>query len=228
MEEYETEELGGELSISRRSLLETIGIAVLAGGALTGNAAAADRLIPTNLQAAVTQQSEYRGIAQTVVLAGDGLTTTEHTYERDVVVVFGPPRGAPGGLTETNPFNLFIGPGDPNETGQPGHWEIHSALLSGNVLFQFWEYEQFEDGTFNGVLINPHNQEAIAANLINVETPLIPGRPQLGVNTLPKAMGEGTQLSGSVSEDTVSIQLLGATIDQFTQFDSRIEATRVA
>lgn len=229
MEESESElEKEGEVLVSRRSLLEAIGLAVLAGGTLTGTAAAANGVQLQVQPQPVTQQSEYRGIARTVVLAGDGLTTTEHTYEHDVVVVVGPPRGAPGGLMEDGPFNLFIGPGDPNETGQPGRWEIHSALLSGSVLFQFWEYELFEDGTFTGVLTDPHNQEAIAANLIDVETPLIPGRPNLGMNTLPKAMGKGTRLSGRGSDDAVSIHLVGTTIDQFTRFESRIEATRVA
>lgn len=208
MKQNETDGRERTVPISRRSLLEAMGVAVLAGGALTGPTAATTGSTPTPVLAQlVSQQSEYRGPARTVVLAGDGITTTEQTYERDVVVVVGPPRGAPG---------------------QPGHWEIRSALLSGNVLFQFWEYDLHEDGTFDGVLTDPHNQEAIAANLIDVELPLIPGRPNLGTNTLPKAMGEGTRLSGRGSEDAVSIHLVGATIDQFTRFESRTEATRVA
>lgn len=224
------QELVNGLPISRRSVLKTAGIAALAGGTLTKAVWGADETTPISRPALaqVTQASEYRGVAQTVVLAGDGLTTTEHRYEQDVVVVFGPPAGAQGGLSETNPFNLFVGPGDRNTTAQPGRWEIHSANLVGNVLFQYWQYEVAEDWTFTGTLTEPHNQEAIAANLLNVETPLIPGRPQLGVNTLPKAMGAGTQVSGAVSDDTVSIVLVGATIDGFTRFESRLEASRTA
>lgn len=180
---------------------------------------------------AVAQSSEatYRGSVTTTILAGDGLGETEHSYQLDVIVVFGPPKSPPGGLAETNPFSLFIGPGDPNESGHAGHWEVHSAGVSGgSVVFQYWDLEQTDETSFTGVLTDPHTQESIAANLINVETPLIPGRPQLGVNTLPKAMGEGTQLTGSATQEQTVISLEGLTVDQFTHYSAQIEATRVA
>ncbi|WP_143423141.1 hypothetical protein [Halegenticoccus soli] len=206
-----------EAGVSRRGCLKIAGAAA---------ASVAGLRVGTSPSVAQSGEAVYRGVANTVIFAGDGISVTEHAYQRNVVVVFGPPKR--GGLTETNPFGLFIGPADPNETGQPGHLEVHSAVVVGGSVFQFWEIQPRENGAFAGTLTDPHNQEAIAANLINVETPLIPGRPQLGVNTLPKAMGEGTQLVGAATESETAIRLQGATIDQFTQFDSQMVATRVA
>lgn len=202
--------------VSRRTFLRVAGTGAVGLGGLWAEP----------VRAATRGEAVFAGTANTVVLAGDGITVTEHVYQRGVVVVYGPPKQ--GGLAETNPFSLFIGPADPNETGRPGHLEVHSAGLVGSNLFQFWEIGWQEDGTFAGTLTDPHNEEAIAANLINVETPLIPGRPNLGVNTLPKAMGAGTQLVGAVSERETAIRLRGATIDQFTRFGSDMAATRVA
>ena len=206
-----------KLSISRRSYLKIL------RGAAIGIAGFAASVTPSLAQSG---EAIYSGIAETVVLAGDGITTTQNTYQRNVVVVYGPPKQ--GGLTETNPFNLFIGPANPNETGLPGHFEVHSAVLVGTNVFQFWEIQWQENQAFTGTLTDAHNQEALSTNLINVELPLIPGRPQLGVNTVAKAMGEGTQIAGTVTDTETAIHLHGTTIDQFTQFDSQIQATRVA
>lgn len=218
----------GAFGCSRRQLLKTVGPIVLAGGLSTGPSVASAAPGSTTAQQAVTQESQYQGVAQTTVQVGDGINTTDHSYTQEVVVVFGPPRGGADGLAETNPFNLFVSPADPNTTGQPGVWELHSAMVFDNVLFQFWELNRDEAWTITGQLTEPHNQEAIAVNLINLETPLIPGRPQLGVNTLSKAMGVGTELRGAVTQESTTIEIAGRTIDEFSQFQSQLEAARVA
>lgn len=168
----------------------------------------------------------YGGTANTIVLAGDGISVTQQNYQRNVIAVFGPPKQ--GGLAETNPFNLFIGPADRNETGLPGHYEVHSAALVGSNLFQYWELELRGGGSFAGTLTDPHNAEGLVWNLINVDRPLVPGRPNLGVLTTMLGMGAGTQVAGAVTDTSAEIRLRGATIDGFTQFDSQISATRIA
>lgn len=203
--------------ISRRKYLQTIGAAA---GAIAGLNAS------TTPGVAQSSESIYSGTANTVILAGDGASVTQHNYQRNVIVVFGQPKQ--GRTQETNPFNLFVGPADRNETGQPGHFEVHSAALVDGNLFQFWELRMQDSSTFVGTLVNPSNAEALVWNLINVELPLIPGRPNLGVLTQPKGMGEGTQLAGAVNDTSAELRLLGATIDQFTQFGSQMSATRVA
>ena len=202
---------------SRRRYLKTLGAAA---GAIVG------LNVSTNPGVAQSGESIYSGTASTIVLAGDGASVTQHNYQRNVTIVFGQPKQ--GGLQEMNPFNLIIGPADRNETGQSGHFEVHSAALVDGNLFQFWELQMQDSNTFVGTLTNPSNAEALVWNLINVELPLIPGRPNFGVLTQPKGMGAGTQLAGAVSDTSAEIRLLGATIDQFTQFGSQISTTRVA
>lgn len=176
--------------------------------------------------AAQQGSTTYGGTATTDVLVGDGLTTTPRRYQKQVIVVFAPPKQ--GGLAETTPFDLFVGPANRNETGQPGHFEIHSAVLVGSNLFQFWELQAQDDSTFVGTLTDPHNAEALSVNLLNVETSLVPGRPTLGTLPLPKAMGAGTQLVGTVTDQSVELQLQGATIDEYTRFSSQLAANRLS
>lgn len=206
-----------ESSLSRRSLLQLAGAAV--GGLAVLN-------LGTTSGTAQSGESMYSGTARTDVLVGDGLSTTPHSYQQNVIVVFGPPKQ--GGLTENNPFNLFVGPANRNETGQPGVFEIHTAVLVGSNVFQYWELQQQDNGTFVGRLTDPHNAEALVTNLINLQTSLIPGRPNLGELTMPKGMAAGTQIVGAVTDSAAEIQLQGLTIDQFTQFSSQIVASRVA
>ncbi|MFB6165392.1 MAG: hypothetical protein ABEJ31_09570 [Haloarculaceae archaeon] len=161
----------------------------------------------------------------TVVLAGDGATTTQQQYQGDAVAVLSAPKSG-GGLAETNPFGLFVGPGNPNTSGQPGVWEIHSAAVAEGALFQYWDLQVLDDRQFEGRLTDPHNPEALTWNLINVELPLIPGRPNLGTLPTPKGMGAGTSVAGTATQDALSLQLQGATIDGFTQFNAAVEAAR--
>lgn len=206
--------------VSRRTLLATIGVGIMSTPLLAETATA----IPIQ-----GGEATYRGPAHTIIRAGDGVTETDHSYRLDVLVGFIPPKSPPGGVAETNPFGFHTGPGNPNEAGQSGHWEIHSAAISNdNIVFQYWGVNQVEENLFSAVLTDAHTQEALSANLINVDTALIPGRPQLGVLTLPKTMGVGTQLEGSVTEEQTSLRLSGATVDGFTSFESHIEAARVA
>ncbi|WP_135852978.1 hypothetical protein [Halorussus salinus] len=206
-----------ENGLTRRNYVKAVGTAV---GAVSG--------LTLGATPSAAQQTElvYGGTANTVILAGDGISVTQNTYQRNVILVFGPPKQ--GGLAETNPFSLFVGPADRNETGQPGHYEVHSAALVGSNLFQYWDLQLQGNGGFAGTLTDPHNAEGLVWNIINVERALIPGRPNLGVLTTMLGMGVGTQISGAVTDASAEVRLQGATIDQFTQFSSQISAARIA
>ena len=213
----DTKSVETQKPVSRRSYLKTLGATI---GAIAGLRLS---VAPSNAQ---SSQLVYSGVANTVILVGDGISVTQHNYQKNVGIIFSPP--LQGGLPEDNPFNLFIGPADRAETGQSGHYEVHSAAVVDGHLFQFWELQLQGNGTFGGTLTDPHNAEGLVWNLINVERALIPGRPNLGVIPTMLGMGAGTQIVGAVTDSTAEIRLQGPTIDQATQFDSRISATRIA
>ncbi|MDS0294478.1 hypothetical protein [Halogeometricum luteum] len=217
-EETMNEDSSAESGVSRtrRTYLKALGaVAGAAVGLRTG----------TGSTAAQSAEAIYQGVAETAIVVGDGISVAEQNYRRDVILAFGPPKQ--GGLSETNPFHLFVGPANRNETGLPGHYEIHSAALVGTDLFQYWELRS-GDGAFEGTLTDPHDAEALVWNVVNVERALVPGRSSLGVVTTTLGMGAGTRLVGAVTEDTADVRLQGETIDRFTRFSSVISAARLA
>ena len=121
---------------------------------------------------------------------------------------------AAAGNGDTNPFSFFLSAGN---AGALGSVELHSALVatatSGRVLLTYWRLSS--DGrNISGVLVDPHLNEAAAANLFNEYRLLIPCRPELGqLPPWPGPLAAGTQMHGSVVNGHADISVTGSTTD---------------
>jgi hypothetical protein len=108
-------------------------------------------LLTTMAQAQPAQVEVYQGTATTTVVVLDPLSgqpIKQDTFQHNAQVLVGPPVAA-GGLTESNPFNLIIGP-PPNESQLlEGQFGIFSALPTTvplhegptQLLFQYWQLQ---------------------------------------------------------------------------------------
>lgn len=139
------------------------------------------------------------------------------TYQLPAHVAIAAP--GPG---DTNPFAFFLAAGP---AGGLGSIELHSALVatatSGRLLLTYWRLGS--DGTnISGVLADPHEREAAAANLFNAAQLLVPCRPELGaLPPWPRALAAGSQLQGRVADSHADISVAGSTTDGLTDIALR-------
>lgn len=149
------------------------------------------------------------------------------TYQKNVVAVVGPPRQA-GGVRESSPINLFIGPNPPSATGEEGQLELHSAVGftdpqdGREFLAQYWTLS-LSGTALSGTLTDTHEAEALALNLLNTAREVSPGV----VIVWPDVIATGATLNGTVSAERLSLRLEGNVSTGDRPFVADITATRL-
>jgi len=150
------------------------------------------------------------------------------TYSMNTTLDLGRPRSG-GGETETNPFSLLLAVGQPSEAGAVSFWS--SAVSTGssqdlagnprdpNLLLTYWELE-WDDGDLSGRLTDPHTEQAVALNLLNWPSPLVPCRSDLGElpGGYPHAVAEDATLGGEVDAGSATLTAQGSTGDGQLEF----------
>ncbi|MFJ5261750.1 hypothetical protein ACIQAC_14955 [Streptomyces sp. NPDC088387] len=179
--------------------------------------------------------SEFSGTAEVTVDVYDYCNTDgsrrfveSETYSMDATLSLSSPRSG-GGATEDNPFSMLLAVGQPAESGALSFWSAavstgSSQDLAGNprdpdLLLTYWQME-WDDGELTAQLTDPHTEEAVALNLLNWPSPLVPCRDDLGElpGGYPHALGEGTTLGGDLDTDGASLTAEGATGDGQLEF----------
>jgi hypothetical protein len=195
----------------------------------------ADTLLSEPTGASALWGKQYSGTAQVTVdvydyCSADGSRrfADTKTYSMNATMDLGRPR-AGGGETETNPFSLLLAVGQPSEAGAVSFWS--SAVSTGssqdlagnprdpNLLLTYWELA-WDDGELSGRLSDPHTEQAVALNLLNWPSLLVPCRSDLGElpGGYPHAVAEGTTLDGDVDADSATLTAQGNTGDGQLEF----------
>jgi hypothetical protein len=195
----------------------------------------ADALPSEPTGAAALWGKQYGGTAQVTVdvydyCSADGsrrfADTT--TYSMNATLDLSRPRTGEGG-TEANPFSLLLAVGQPSEAGAVSFWSsavstVSSQDLAGNprdpnLLLTYWELA-WDDGELSGRLTDPHTEQAVALNLLNWPSPLVPCRSDLGElpGGYPHAIAEGTTLDGEVEGGSANLTAQGSTGDGQLEF----------
>ncbi|MER6184855.1 hypothetical protein [Streptomyces sp. NPDC001652] len=150
------------------------------------------------------------------------------TYSMNATLDLSRPRTGEG-EGETNPFSLLLAVGQPSEAGAVSFSSsavstVSSQDLAGNprdpnLLLTYWELA-WDDGDLSGRLTDPHTEQAVALNLLNWPSLLVPCRSDLGEmpGGYPHAVAEGTTLDGEVESDSANLTAQGSTGDGQLEF----------
>jgi hypothetical protein len=145
----------------------------------------------------------------------------EGTYESDVEVSINEQAGHDG-VTERSPFNLLV----TSEPGVEGSIVVWSAQVmydpsdQRSALFDYWHIDE-DAGEITGTLTD--RWPGVAFNKITTAQPLVPCSPGFTL-ALPDDIAEGAQLTGTVSEDAVDLEILGQSLDREVRFRARVHA----
>lgn len=152
----------------------------------------------------------YRGFANVRISNVDPLSrqvTGVRSFQTTIVSEVAARRQA-GGITETNPFSLFIG-SSPSEiaANREGAFTVYSALpfnFRGGFLLQYWRF-QYSGNRINGTLINRDSGAALTTNLFNSNRSL-----GLGLTIpFPYAMDVGTTIQGTLTPAELRVRIQG-------------------
>ncbi|MER5489922.1 hypothetical protein [Streptomyces sp. NPDC002490] len=185
--------------------------------------------------AAALWGGEYAGTAEVSVevhdycgAGGARRSADRATYSLPGTLSLSRPRTG-GGFTEDNPFSLVLAIGQPSDSGALSLWSAAVSTTSGqdlsgnprdpNLLLTYWDLD-WSDGRLTGRLTDPHTQEAVALNLFNWSTELVPCRPELGQlpGAHPHALAAGTTLDGRLDDGGLSLTAQGTTQDGLLAF----------
>lgn len=147
----------------------------------------------------------------------------EKNYTYPVFVFLNPPL-TKDGVTEANPFNLQIYPDRSSNPDEEGHLDISSALFiigpSGEVLLQYWNIT-LVNGQIGGILTETHTAESAAANLVWAWDDIA------GIiMTMPFPVATGAVMTGTLSDNSIEINITGESVSTYRKFTSSIIATR--
>jgi hypothetical protein len=146
-------------------------------------------------------------------------------YEMDAEVFVNPP-AEQDGVRERSPFNLLVG----SETGVEGTIQLWSALVltdvsdGRSVLFDYWDIDR-EGDDLSGVLTDRW-AGLPTYNYIEATQLLVPCRPELGTLVQRDAIAEGAELTGTLTDDGVTIEVFAQSLDRELRFHVVIEADR--
>ncbi|MHB9863751.1 hypothetical protein [Streptomyces sp. YIM S03343] len=150
------------------------------------------------------------------------------TYSMRATLDLSRPRSG-GGETEANPFSLLLAVGQPSEAGAVSFWSsavstVSSQDLAGNtrdpnLLLSYWTL-QWADGELTGRLTDAHTEQAVALNLLNWPSLIVPCRSDLGElpGGYPHAVAEGTTLGGGLDGGSAHLTAQGSTGDGQLEF----------
>lgn len=156
------------------------------------------------------------------IVSGQDVFIEEKSYQFPVVAITGPCLKE-GSNTESNPFNLMIGPDRDLTTDEEGHIDIISAMLfitsTGNLLLQYWDLA-YSNGQLTGILSDMHLPEAAAGNILwawnDVAGIII---------TSPFPIGQGTQMAGTLDSKAISLHIWGESNSTYRKFDFTMQAS---
>jgi hypothetical protein len=187
------------------------------GLALAGSASAAEGELVYAGQAEITvAQYGYCGFSSEPAPIG------QRTFTAPVTLVVADPAADSDGGAEQNPVHFTL---QTDQQGPTGAWSITTGLVATtpttgrDLAVQYWtdEYDP-ASGRLAARLTDDHVEEALAYNLVNVEQLLVPCRPELGTIPMVAAMGEGSELAGTLDTDGASLEISGVSSDQLTQY----------
>lgn len=167
---------------------------------------------------------KYAGVANTTIQYFDGFGQLlgTRTFQTNVALYIEAPASS-GGITESNPFNFQLLPG--NAAGE-GEIEIRSAVGftdprdGREILFQYWRITT-NGNQISGQLTDTHIAESVALNFVNAETS-IAGVPI--VWNYPMAVN--TRFTGTVNGNTLTLRVEGNSTDMSRPFVSEITLQR--
>jgi hypothetical protein len=142
-------------------------------------------------------------------------------YEMDAEVFVNPP-AEDGGVEERSPFNLIIGA----EPGVEGTLSVVSATVARNnrtgetVLLDYWDIDQRGDD-IDGEMTERGPISVL--NSISTADLFWPCRPDMGSMILPEEIAAGATLTGTVSDDSIELKLIGQSFSREVRFRATIE-----
>lgn len=184
------------------STVRVLAAFLLAVGLLTAGAAPAT---------AAPSSATYSGATTTTIQLVDvyGRVTGTPTYRTTVEAVLS---DAPSG--DANPYRLWMQ--STPLVNAPGEWSFASSAPVGDgVHLQYWSFTvDSTTGAVEGELTNPRTAEAIALNLITVNSEIAPG-----ISTpFPYSMGVGTTITGTLDAQRFRFVIKGNTVDRARPF----------
>lgn len=168
----------------------------------------------------------YTGVATTTIevsdIFGDYVGTTRTQVSTTVTI--GRVKQA-GGSTESNPFNLFIGP-SPGSRNLEGAIELYSAVpfnlqSTGDFLAQYWTF-QLNGNRLSGSLTNTYVTQSLDVNFFNSRREVSEGF----WNYWSYDIAAGTRIGGTVTEDEIRLRISGNSTDGSRPFISDIVVRR--
>jgi len=221
-----------EVAQPRATARERAATLELAGGASGLTAPPSDGPMPSGAE--VTTEQTYAGQMEIeiayynycVTYDGNLAYAGSARYAMAAEVYLNPP-AEDEGIAERSPFNLIAA----TEYGVEGSILLMSAQVVANVesgdtvLLDYWDLDQDADGSIAGVLTD--RWPGFAYNDITTAQPLVPCQPDI-VLAQTDDVAEGAQLSGSVTDDHVHLEILGQSLDQEIRFFAVIDADRAA
>ena len=143
-------------------------------------------------------------------------------YEMEAEVHVGPPAEHEG-VHERSPFNLMVA----SETGVEGSIFLWSAAVitdgrdGRSAIFDYWDVDA--DGEeVSGVLTD--RWAPIIYNSIEATQLLVPCRAELGTIVQRDSIAEGAELTGTVTEDRVELEVLAQSFDRELRFRAVVDA----
>lgn len=202
-------------SQSRRGFLKNLG--------LVGVGAALPTLASGRASAQEQGERQYTGTAQIAVQDVLCQTGTVQTYQYPATLGLGRLQGDP------NPLSLSLGPANPAQFNTPGALFVATYGPGGGLNIRFWEIQQVEteDPSVSGFVgqVNEVYEGGGSTNSLVLERAIIPCRPGPGITNL-YPMGVGTGLALVFNEQAAIIRVQGITLDQASQFQYELRASR--
>lgn len=133
------------------------------------------------------------------------------------------PPAEDAGVQERSPFNLIVA----TEMGVEGSLLLVSGqvvtntLTGENVLIDYWDIDESDDGSITGVLTD--RWPGLAYNYIVTAQPIVPCQSDL-VLALKDDVAEGAELAGTVTDDHIHLEVLAQSLDREVRFFATIDA----
>jgi hypothetical protein len=184
-------------------------------------------VVPAQAQETGGQRFIYTGTSTMTVQLTDvyGQNTTVETYQIPFEVMLQEPSEF---ARDPNPF--FLAAQSKPLVNDPGEASLLSTAPVGTdpttgekIVLRMWTLRILQEGVFDGRLTDNRFNEGISgANAIAIPINYAPNLTMV----MPQAMANGTQMSGTVTQNEFRAQVKGNTTDQTHPFTITIEATR--
>jgi hypothetical protein len=149
----------------------------------------------------------------------------DRSFRMPVEVIRGP-RSSVGRSQERSPFNLSVGADIGNEAGI----QLLSATTAPDerdgkfVLFEYWRITQ-RGSRLEGRFVEGWRLAGLGANVFPTTRLNVPCLPHLGWSPLTlQPIAEGAELTGTVTDSSFDLTVVGQTLDKERVFRARIKA----